>query len=221
MRRVWCGWWCCVTDGAAAASGGRRASLCSLPSGYCTPAACSQTHTPHTRVLGWTYAYQEWDLSTHRTSMLLRPQKAPSIRRVMPFLWIFRERRPCSPWNVRPSMRRTRFLLSSLSIIKLWSKKSTREDWWHETDVSASLTGAAGAAARRSWAGWSSGGFCWVSTPAASWRDYWSSRAPAWKYGYCSSTCRNTIQTQMHDMLKRLLDWFTEAVSTDRSGNRK
>ncbi|TNN36606.1 hypothetical protein EYF80_053231 [Liparis tanakae] len=46
--------------------------------------------------------------------MLPRPQKAPSIRRPRPFLCIFRERRPCRPWNVRPSTRRTRFLLSSL-----------------------------------------------------------------------------------------------------------
>lgn len=50
----------------------------------------------------------------YRTSMLLRPQKAPSIRRLRPFLCIFKERRACRPWNVRPSTLRTRFLLSSL-----------------------------------------------------------------------------------------------------------
>lgn len=46
--------------------------------------------------------------------MLLRPQKAPSIRRLRPFLCIFSERSACRPWNVRPSTLRIRFLLSSL-----------------------------------------------------------------------------------------------------------
>lgn len=46
--------------------------------------------------------------------MLLRPQKAPSIRRLRPFLCILSERRAWRPWNVNPSTRRTRFLLSSL-----------------------------------------------------------------------------------------------------------
>lgn len=50
----------------------------------------------------------------YRTSMLLRPQKAPSIRQLRPFRCILSERRACRPWNVKPSTRRTRFLLSSL-----------------------------------------------------------------------------------------------------------
>lgn len=75
-------------------------------------------HTQTRRVLNSTSAMMEELISlsvrAYRTSMLLRPQKAPSIRRLRPFLCILSERRACRPWNARPSTLRTRFLLSSL-----------------------------------------------------------------------------------------------------------
>lgn len=52
--------------------------------------------------------------NAYRTSILLRPQKHPSIRRLRLFLCIFKERRLGRCWNVSPSTLRIRFLLSSL-----------------------------------------------------------------------------------------------------------
>lgn len=116
-RQVGSCWWRCGWGGAAAESTGRRASLCSPLSGCCSPAACRPTHTNtqdvklHSSHDGRTHLLS---VCAYRTSMLLRPQKAPSIRRLRPFLCILSERRACRPWNARPSTLRTRFLLSSL-----------------------------------------------------------------------------------------------------------
>lgn len=69
--------------------------------------------------------------------MLLRPQKAPSIRRLRPFLCIFKERRACRPWNVRPSTLRTRFLLSSLKHTQNRKRQSARKEKAHGKKCSA------------------------------------------------------------------------------------
>lgn len=51
---------------------------------------------------------------TYKISMLLSPQKAPSISFVTPFLCIFRDFKAPSPWNVSPSTFLILFRFSSL-----------------------------------------------------------------------------------------------------------
>lgn len=116
-RQIWSCWWCCGWGGAAAETAGRTASLCSPLSGCCSPAACTHVHT-HSETLFCKQHYlsgiKHITKNAYRTSILLRPQKHPSIRRLRLFLCIFKERRLGRCWNVSPSTLRTRFLLSSL-----------------------------------------------------------------------------------------------------------
>lgn len=61
---------------------------------------------------------------TYRTSMLLRPKKAPSISPERRFLCNFKERRVGRSWKVRPSTLRIWFLLKSLEKNKRKMKKN-------------------------------------------------------------------------------------------------
>lgn len=63
---------------------------------------------------------------THSISIVLRPQNAPSSKRTMPFLCMFKDWREWSPLKVKLLIRRNRFRLRSLPITR--SKMFSKDD---------------------------------------------------------------------------------------------